>query len=197
MSTPFLRDLVDAFAAARVQARPRLRVREMGTVLSVDEGIVFARGLPDVTSEEMVEFATGTLGYIVELLPDRVVIAMLDRDRAVRPGAMVWRTERVLDAPVGEALIERIVDPLGRPLDTGGPISTPFRRPIERPAPPITMLVEPTPILMPSRREMAMLSSHEKSTSMLRNRVTGTAALLNRCSIAMVIIKLSRNQLAT
>jgi F-type H+-transporting ATPase subunit alpha len=139
MLDTLLHDVVDAYGQARRSHQARLHVREIGTVVSIDEGIAVARGLPEVSNEEIVSFSDGSTGLVLELHPDRVAIALLDDRHGVQSGTMVTRTGRVLDTPVGESLLGRVVDPLGRPLDQRGAIDASMRLPVERPAPSIMM----------------------------------------------------------
>jgi len=112
-------------------------VREYGIVNFVGQGIARVRGLPNVKSEELVRFAGDRLGMTFNLDPDEVGVVLLDDCTAVESGSEVWRTNRVLDVPVGEALLGRVVDPLGRPLDNAGPPETHLRATIECDAPSI------------------------------------------------------------
>ena len=116
-------------------AAPELR--EYGIVNFVGQGIARVRGLPNVKSEELVRFAGDRLGMTFNLDPDEVGVVLLDDCSAVESGSEVWRTNRVLDVPVGEALLGRVVDPLGRPLDNAGPPETHLRSTIECEAPSI------------------------------------------------------------
>lgn len=93
--------------------------------------------MPEVKSEELISFPGGLYGMAFNLDPDQVGVILLDRSEHLSAGVEVTRTMRVLDVPVGPALIGRVVDGLGRPLDEAGPIVTSERRPVERPAPPI------------------------------------------------------------
>ncbi len=115
--------------------RPRLQ--EFGTVLAVGRGVVRATGLPGVRSQEVVRFQGGQLGMAFNLDPGEVGVILLDKSSGIRAGAELRRTERVLDIPVGEALLGRVVDAVGRPRDGKGPLQASGRRPIERPAPPV------------------------------------------------------------
>lgn len=94
-------------------------------------------GLPEVKSEELISFPGGLYGMAFNLDPTQVGVVLLDRSENLAAGVEVTRTMRVLDVPVGPALLGRVVDGLGRPLDGAGPIVASERRPVERPAPPI------------------------------------------------------------
>ncbi len=112
-------------------------LREYGIVNFVGQGIARVRGLPNVKSEELVRFSGDRLGMTFNLDPEEVGVVLLDDCTAVESGSEVWRTNRVLDVPVGEALLGRVVDPIGRPLDNAGQVETHQRSTIECDAPSI------------------------------------------------------------
>lgn len=112
-------------------------VQEIGTVRYVGQGIARVTGLPNVGAEELVRFPGARLGMAFNLDPTEVGVILLDESQGIRAGAEVQRTGRILDVPVGAALLGRVVDALGRPLDNGGAVSASDRRPVERDAPPI------------------------------------------------------------
>ena len=95
---------------------------EIGRALSVGQGIVWAEGLKRIKSEELVLFDNGVVGMVIDILPEKTGIVLLDQETGIKAGAEIRRTGRILEVPVGESLIGRIVDPLGRPLDEKGPI---------------------------------------------------------------------------
>jgi len=113
------------------------RVDEFGTVFSVGRGVVRATGMPGVRSQEVVRFRGGQLGMAFNLDPDEIGVILLDESRGVRAGTELRRTGRVLDVPVGEELLGRVVDAVGRPRDNQGTLSASERMPIERAAPPV------------------------------------------------------------
>jgi hypothetical protein len=117
--------------------RPALALDEVGIVASVGGGIAAVRGLPGVRADEVVRFAGGEEGLALDLRRDDVGVVLLGSDAGVRAGTEVARTGRVLDVPVGDALLGRVVDPLGSPRDDGGPVRGAPRWPVERPAAPI------------------------------------------------------------
>jgi F-type H+/Na+-transporting ATPase subunit alpha len=112
-------------------------VAEVGRVLSVGDGIARAFGLDDVQAGEMVEFEDGTKGMALNLESDNVGIVIFGDDRAIREGDTVKRTKSIVDVPVGKALLGRVVDGLGNPIDGKGPIETTERRLAEVKAPGI------------------------------------------------------------
>jgi F-type H+-transporting ATPase subunit alpha len=113
----------------------RIDVREVGTVIEVGDGIARAHGLSRVMAGEMVEFPGGVLGTAFNLEEDSVGIIILGDYLKINEGDEVRSTGRLLSVPVGEAMIGRVVDPLGNPLDGKGPIVTAERRPMESMAP--------------------------------------------------------------
>ena len=110
---------------------------EAGVVLSVGDGIVRAYGLTNVMAGELVEFASGVPGMVLNLEEENVGIAVFGEDHRVKEGDSVRRTRRIAQVPVGEALSGRIVDALGNAIDGGAPIATDQFRPIEVKAPGI------------------------------------------------------------
>jgi F-type H+-transporting ATPase subunit alpha len=117
--------------------RPGLRTQEVGRVRSVGSGIALVSGLPGVEAEELIRFPGGLLGLAFNVDPTEVGVVLLGEIGELKAGAEARLTGRVLDVPVGEGLLGRVVDPLGRPLDNQAPIRTLERRPVEREAPPI------------------------------------------------------------
>lgn len=108
---------------------------DVGTVIEVGDGIARVYGLNEIMSGELVEFTkTGVMGLAQNLEDTNVGIVILGPTTGIKEGDEVRRTGRVMDVPVGEELIGRVVDPLGQPVDGRGPINTTKRRPIESPA---------------------------------------------------------------
>jgi len=114
-----------------------LDVEEVGTVLEVGDGIARVHGLQRVMANEMVEFENKALGVAFNLEEDSVGIIIMGDYLPIEEGQTVRRTGRVLQVPVGEALIGRVVNPLGDPLDGKGPINAAQFRPVESGAPGI------------------------------------------------------------
>src|SRR3954463_7908211 len=108
---------------------------EVGTVLQVGDGIARAYGLENAVALEMLEFEHGVVGLAFNLEEDDVGTALFGEWQHVKEGEPVRRTGKVASVPVGEALLGRVVDPLGNPLDGGGPIETEHRRQLEFKAP--------------------------------------------------------------
>ena len=132
-----LRDEVERLGAVARDWRPELTVDELGEVASVGSGIATVRGLPRVRADEVVRFAGGEEGVALDLQRDHVGVVLLTSDAGIGAGDEVTRTGRVLDVPVGDALLGRVIDPLGRQLDGGPPLRGTRRWPVERPATPI------------------------------------------------------------
>src|SRR5512145_1410465 len=112
-------------------------VAETGTVLSVGDGIARVFGLQRAMAGELVEFPGGISGLVLNLEEDNVGIAVMGETIHVREGDTVRRTDRIIEVPVGEALVGRVVGALGNPIDGKGPIETPERRRVELKAPGI------------------------------------------------------------
>ncbi len=110
---------------------------EIGTVLSVGDGIARVHGLSDVMSGELVEFSDGLVGMALNLEEDNVGVAIFGLDTSIKEGDQVKRTERIASVPVGEELTGRIVDALGQAIDGGAPINAKEIRQIEIKAPGI------------------------------------------------------------
>jgi F-type H+-transporting ATPase subunit alpha len=111
--------------------------REIGIVTSVSTGIVKVSGLPNVGFEELLRFPNGLFGIAYNIDEDEIGVILLGKDSLLTAGDEVERTGRVMDIPVGNALIGRVVDPLGEPIDNKGAVAHKQRLPIERPAPAI------------------------------------------------------------
>jgi len=109
--------------------------RSVGTVSAVYDGVALASGLADVSANELVEFSSGVSGIVLDLQPDAVGIVVMGDYTSIEVGDEVRATGNIASVPVGEALIGRVVDPLGNPLDGKGPINTAKRRPLQRTAP--------------------------------------------------------------
>jgi F-type H+-transporting ATPase subunit alpha len=108
---------------------------EVGTVLQVGDGIARVHGLPSALALEMLELPHGVSGLALNLEEDNVGVVLLGEDTLIKEGDPVRRTGKVIQVPVGEALLGRVVDPLGNPLDGRGPIQASEYRPVEFKAP--------------------------------------------------------------
>ena len=115
----------------------KIEQSETGTIILVGDGIARATGLEKCMANELVEFSNGEYGMAQNLEENTVSIVMLGSDKGIKEGDIVKRTGKVVAVPVGEALIGRVVNALGQPIDGKGPIETTETRPIESPAPGI------------------------------------------------------------
>jgi F-type H+-transporting ATPase subunit alpha len=119
------------------QYRSKLDVADVGTVVEIGDGIARVYGLSNAMAGEMLEFEGGIMGQVMNLEEDSIGAAIFGDYLKLEEGMQVRGTQRVLEVPVGEALVGRVVDPLGRPLDGLGPIQTSKTRPVEMIAPGI------------------------------------------------------------
>ena len=115
--------------------KDELSVDEVGTVTYVGDGIARANGLDNALSGELVEFQNGVFGMAQNLESTDVGIVVLGDYKGIREGDTVKRTGRIMEVPVGDALVGRVVNPLGQPIDGLGEIKTDKTRPVERKAP--------------------------------------------------------------
>jgi len=159
--------------------QPRLKPQEVGTVHYVGVGIALVDGLPGVRSEEVVEFPGDLLGMAFNVDPGEVGVILLGDHLHLKAGHEVRRTGRVLDVPVGEALLGRVVDALGRPLDERGPVRAAARRPVEREAPAI---MQRNPVTVPLETGIKVVDAlipigRGQRELILGDRQTGKTAL--------------------
>ena len=117
--------------------KSQIVMKETGTVILVGDSIARVYGLRECMSSELLEFEDGSFGMAQNLEDETVSVALLSDKNSIREGSTVKRTGRVLSVPVGEALLGRVVDALGKPIDGKGPIDTDTERPIEAEAPGI------------------------------------------------------------
>jgi len=141
-----LKNAVMELAKARESLLPRLAADEVGTVTTISQGIATVTGLPGVGYAELIEFPDNLYGIAFNLDQDEVGIVLLGTCNHVSAGAEVWRTRRVMDIPVGDGIIGRVIDPLGRALDEKSVVPSSHRLPIERDAPPI---MDRAPVTVP------------------------------------------------
>ena len=127
----------DHARAVAEDATVTAELRELGCVERIGDGVATLSGLPTARQDEMVRFANGAVGMAVTLAPDSIGVVMLSPWDGVSAGTTVERCGDVVRVPVGEALLGRVVDPLGRPLDDAPAPSCPHSEPVERPALPI------------------------------------------------------------
>src|SRR5664279_511751 len=145
-----LRSVFDrAFAGisrVREAFTPQLTPREVGTIISVTTGIAKVSGLPSVGFEELVRFPGDVLGIAFNVDENEIGVVLLGEYWHLNAGDEVERTGRVMDVVVGDGLLGRVIDPLGRPLDGAGPVVASERLPIERTAPHI---MDRAPVTVP------------------------------------------------
>lgn len=109
-------------------------VTDVGTVLQIGDGIALIHGLNDVMAGELVEFKSGVLGLAQNLEESNVGVVILGPYTDIKEGDEVKRTGRIMEVPVGDELIGRVVNPLGQPIDGQGPVNTTKSRPVEKKA---------------------------------------------------------------
>ena len=134
----------------------KIEQSETGTIILIGDGIARADGLDNVMANELVSFANGEYGMAMNLEENSVSIVMLGSDKGVREGDTVKRTGKVVSVPVGEALLGRVVNALGQPIDGKGPIEATETRPIESPAPGI---IERQPVNVPLQTGIKAIDS--------------------------------------
>jgi F-type H+-transporting ATPase subunit alpha len=126
--TTIIKSAIEGFEAG-------VETRSVGTVVEVGDGIAQVYGLDAALASELLEFPNGVMGMALNLEEETVGAVILGDYTQIKEGDQVKTTGRVVEVPVGQALIGRVVDPLGRPLDDKGPIKTKTTRPVERIAP--------------------------------------------------------------
>src|SRR6267142_1382544 len=107
-------------------------VAEVGTVIKVGDGIAEVHGLERVMASELLEFPHEVRGLALNLEEDKVGVVLFGDFQKIKEGDVVKRTGRIMQVPVGPALVGRVVDALGKPVDDGGPVITENYNPIER-----------------------------------------------------------------
>ena len=137
---------IDQLARARRDHQPELAVCETGTVHTVSPGVARVSGLPGVGYEELVRFESGDFGIAFNIDEHDLGVVLLCDSAKIANNTEVRRTGRVIDIPVGDELLGRVIDPLGNPLDDGPPLAAGSRLPIERPAPAI---IDRAPVTKP------------------------------------------------
>jgi F-type H+-transporting ATPase subunit alpha len=115
--------------------KPEMEVRDVGAVIEAGDGIARVRGLSDVRSQELVQFANGVLGIAFNLEADVVGVIIMGEYAEIEEGMSVRSTGRIASVPVGDGMVGRVVNALGQPIDGKGPIQFQNYRPIERIAP--------------------------------------------------------------
>jgi F-type H+/Na+-transporting ATPase subunit alpha len=158
---------------------PQLTAREVGTVISVATGIAKVSGLPGVGFEELVKFPGDVLGIAFNVDEDEIGVVLLGEYQDLHAGDEVERTGRVMDVAVGEELLGRVIDPLGRPLDGKGMLQTDKRLPIERPA---AAIMDRAPVTVPLQTGLMVIDAlipigRGQRELILGDRQTGKTAI--------------------
>lgn len=153
--------------------------QEVGTVVQVGDGVARIQGLENAVASEMLELPHGVMGLVLNLEEDSVGAVLMGEDTLIKEGDQVKRTGRVIQVPVGEALVGRVVDPLGAPLDDKGPIDTSESRPVEFKAPGV---VRRQPVKEPLQTGIKAIDSmipigRGQRELIIGDRVTGKTAI--------------------
>jgi F-type H+/Na+-transporting ATPase subunit alpha len=178
-----LQTVIDRTFAGISQVReaftPQFRPHEVGTITNVSTGIARVSGLSGVGFEELLEFPGGVFGIAFNVDEDEIGIVLLGDYQELHAGDEVERTGRVMDVAVGEGLLGRVIDPLGRPLDGYGPVVADERLPIERPAAPI---MNRAPVTVPLQTGLKVIDAlipigRGQRELILGDRQTGKTAI--------------------
>jgi len=158
---------------------PQLTPREVGTIANVSTGIAKVSGLPGVGFEELLKFPGGVFGIAFNVDEDEIGVVLLGEYWHLHAGDKVERTGRVMDVAVGDGLLGRVIDPLGRPLDGHGPVAASERLPIERPAKPI---MDRAPVTVPLQTGLKVIDAlipvgRGQRELILGDRQTGKTAI--------------------
>ena len=161
------------------------RTEDIGRLESFSDGVAFVSGLPNVRLDELLEFGNGVMGFAQTLDEDVVGAILLDEAASLEAGGAVRGTGAVVRVPVGEGLLGRVVDPLGRPLDGGGNIVAASHDPIERAAPAI---VDRAPVTQPVQTGTLVVDAlfavgRGQRELVIGDRATGKTSLVTDCII--------------
>jgi F-type H+-transporting ATPase subunit alpha len=129
---PDFKNIADSLLEQIQDFDPKVEARSVGNVISIGDGVAFVDGLADVKASELVEFSNGVAGLVLNLEPDNVGVVIMGDYATIGVGDEVRSTGRIASVPVGEALVGRVVDGLGNPIDGKGPIATNRVSPVER-----------------------------------------------------------------
>ena len=160
--------------------KTRLRIDSVGTVLQVGDGIALVYGLDDVMVGELVSFPDATVGVVFNLEEESVGIVILGSEENIREGDTVKRTGRIVQVPVGDALLGRVVDALGKPIDGKGPIETHRFRAVEAHAPGVIdrqPVREPLPTGIKAIDSMIPIGRGQREL-IIADRQTGKTAIV-------------------
>jgi F-type H+-transporting ATPase subunit alpha len=164
---------------ARGAFQPQLVPREVGTITNVSTGIASVSGIPGVGFEELLEFPGGVFGIAFNVDEDEIGVVLLGDYWHLRAGDEVKRTCRVMDVAVGDELLGRVIDPLGRPLDRNGSVAASARLPIERPA---AAIMDRAPVTVPLQTGLKVIDAlipigRGQRELILGDRQTGKTAI--------------------
>ncbi len=164
---------------ARETFTPEFVPREVGTITSISTGIAIVSGLPSVGFDELVKFPGGVFGVAFNVDEDAIGVVLLGEYWHLHAGDEVERTGRVMDVAVGDGLLGRVIDPLGRPLDGNGPIAARERLPIERPA---AQIMDRAPVTVPLQTGIKVIDAlipigRGQRELILGDRQTGKTAI--------------------
>jgi F-type H+/Na+-transporting ATPase subunit alpha len=183
MEPKSLKDVFDStfidFSKARESLMPKLTIQEIGTITTVSTGIASVSGLPAVGFEELIEFPGNVFGIAFNVDEKEIGVVLLGEYSHLHAGDQVERTGRVMDVVVGEELLGRVIDPLGRPLDSKGPIIASKRLPIDRPSPAI---MDRSPVTVPLQTGIKVIDAlipigRGQRELILGDRQTGKTAI--------------------
>ncbi|MCB1209860.1 MAG: alternate F1F0 ATPase, F1 subunit alpha, partial [Verrucomicrobiales bacterium] len=169
----------DRMGQARESFAPRLVLREVGTITTVSTGIATVAGLPGAGYEELLEFPGGVFGIAFNVDEHEIGVVLLGDYAHLHAGDEVKRTGRVMDVAVGEGLLGRVIDPLGRPLDGKGPVASTESLPIERPA---AQIMGRAPVTVPLQTGLKVIDAlipigRGQRELILGDRQTGKTAI--------------------
>ena len=178
-SKSFLDDTFMLFDQSLERHAYELKGREVGIVTYVGQGIARIDGLSGVKSEELIRFPGSIPGMVFNIDISELGVILFGESDEIEAGSEVYRTGQVLDVPVGDALIGRFVDPMGRPLDNLGPVKTSERRPVEREAPAI---MDRAPVFVPLQTGLKVVDTlipigRGQRELILGDRQTGKTAI--------------------
>jgi len=146
----------DDLRQTRERFTPHLAPCEVGTIISVSTGIARVSGLPNAGFEELLEFPGGAFGIAFNVDEDEIGVVLLGEYSHLHAGDEVQRTGRVMDVAVGDGLLGRVIDPLGRPLDDAGPVAAAGRLPVERPA---AAIMDRAPVTVPLQTGLTVVDA--------------------------------------
>ncbi|MBE0473595.1 alternate F1F0 ATPase, F1 subunit alpha [Rhodoferax sp.] len=168
-----------ALSHGRETYQARLSPQEVGLITSVSTGIAMVSGLPGVGYDELLKFPGNVFGIAFNVDETEIGVVLLGDYSRLQAGDKVERTDRVMDVIVGDGLLGRVIDPLGRPLDGRGPVATSARLPIERPAAPI---MDRAPVTVPLQTGLKVVDAlipigRGQRELILGDRQTGKTAI--------------------